>query len=208
MITFKILNRCNFAIKNDLKFHVINVIENKAFFEKMCENAKVCLKKIIVRIFIFVDWLIYSYVVVTSNMSTSCECVYFFYIYRKTLRKLKTYIFILSSIALRSSFDALSMLWIWCFTFFVALMYHIFILLTIADLIKMFINQCKLWQKFQFYYSSCELFELCRRVNKIQIIHQIFFVFYLISVMLWAWNNYVLHCLSLMFTETCRRVDF
>ena len=54
IITLEILNRCDFAIKSDSKFHVISVTKNKIFFEKMCENAKVCFEKIIVRIFIFV----------------------------------------------------------------------------------------------------------------------------------------------------------
>ena len=54
MITLEILNRCDFAMRNDSKFHVISVTKNKVFFEKMCENAKICLEKIIVRIFIFV----------------------------------------------------------------------------------------------------------------------------------------------------------
>ena len=45
---FKILNRYTFLIQNDLKFQVINVIEDSLFFEK--NN----LKNIIVRIFIFV----------------------------------------------------------------------------------------------------------------------------------------------------------
>ena len=123
---------------------------------------------------ILIDWLIYSYVVVTSNMSTSCECVYFFYIYRKTLRRIKIYMFIFSSIALRSSFDALSMLWTWCLTFSVVLLY---LFLAVADLMQTFMSQCKLWQKFQFHYSSCELFEFFRRVNKIEIIYRIFFRF-------------------------------
>ena len=54
IMTLEILNRCDLAMKSDSKFHVINVTENKVFFEKMCENAKVCLEEIIVRIFIFV----------------------------------------------------------------------------------------------------------------------------------------------------------
>ena len=54
IMTLEILNRCDFAMKSDSKFHVISVTENKAFFEKMCENAKICLERIIVRIFIFV----------------------------------------------------------------------------------------------------------------------------------------------------------
>ena len=54
IMTFEILNRCNFVIKSDSKLHVISVTKNKAFFEKMCENAKVCFEEIIVRIFIFV----------------------------------------------------------------------------------------------------------------------------------------------------------
>ena len=53
-MTLEILNRCDLAMKSDSKFHVISVTENKAFFEKMCENAKICFEKIIVRIFIFV----------------------------------------------------------------------------------------------------------------------------------------------------------
>ena len=53
-MTLEILNRCDFAMKSDSKFHVISVIEDKAFFEKVCENAKVCLEENIVRIFIFV----------------------------------------------------------------------------------------------------------------------------------------------------------
>ena len=53
-MSLEILNRCDFAIKSDLKFYVINVTKNKAFFEKVCENAKVCFEEIIVRIFIFV----------------------------------------------------------------------------------------------------------------------------------------------------------
>ena len=54
MMTFEILNRCDFAMKSDSKFHVISVTENKAFFERMCENAKICLEEITMRIFIFV----------------------------------------------------------------------------------------------------------------------------------------------------------
>ena len=54
MMTFEILNRCDFVMKSDSKFHVISVTKNKVFFEKMCENAKICFEKIIVRIFIFV----------------------------------------------------------------------------------------------------------------------------------------------------------
>ena len=54
MMTLEILNRCDLAMKSDSKFHVISVTENKAFFERMCENAKICLEEIIVRIFIFV----------------------------------------------------------------------------------------------------------------------------------------------------------
>ena len=41
-------------MQNNSKFHVINVIDDKFFFEKMCENAKINLKNIIVRIFFFV----------------------------------------------------------------------------------------------------------------------------------------------------------
>ena len=51
---FKNLNRCDFFIRNDSKFYIINVIDDKIFFEKMCENAKINLKNIIVQIFIFV----------------------------------------------------------------------------------------------------------------------------------------------------------
>ena len=40
-------------MRNDSKFHVINVIVDKKIFEKMCENAKINLKNIIVQIFIF-----------------------------------------------------------------------------------------------------------------------------------------------------------
>ena len=54
IITFKTSNQCDFFMRNDLKFHVINVIDDKFFFEKMCKNAKINLKNIIVRIFIFV----------------------------------------------------------------------------------------------------------------------------------------------------------
>ena len=54
MMTFEILNRCDFSMRNDSKFHVINVIDDKIFFEKMCENAEINLRNIIVRIFIFV----------------------------------------------------------------------------------------------------------------------------------------------------------
>ena len=54
MMTFEILNRFNCSIKSDSKFHVINVIETKIFFEKMYKNAKICLDEIIMRIFIFV----------------------------------------------------------------------------------------------------------------------------------------------------------
>ena len=54
LMTFQILNRCNFFMRNDSKFHVINVINDKKFLEKMCEIAKVNLKNIIVRNFIFV----------------------------------------------------------------------------------------------------------------------------------------------------------
>ena len=54
MMTFEILNRCDFFMQNDSKFHVINVIDDKFFFEKMCENAKINLRNLIVRIFIFV----------------------------------------------------------------------------------------------------------------------------------------------------------
>ena len=46
IMTFEILNRCDLVIKKDSKFHVINTIENKAFFEKMCENAKIYFEKI------------------------------------------------------------------------------------------------------------------------------------------------------------------
>ena len=53
-MTFEILNRCNLAMKSDSKFHVISVTKNKTFFEKMCENAKICFERIFVRIFIFV----------------------------------------------------------------------------------------------------------------------------------------------------------
>ena len=41
-------------MQNNSKFYVINVIDDKFFFEKMCKNAKINLKNIIVRIFIFV----------------------------------------------------------------------------------------------------------------------------------------------------------
>ena len=54
IMTLEILNRCDFAMKIDSKFDVINVTKNNFFLEKMCENAKVCLEKIIVRIFIFI----------------------------------------------------------------------------------------------------------------------------------------------------------
>ena len=54
MMIFEILNRCNRSMRNNSKLHVINVIDDKVFFEKMCENAKINLKNIIVRIFIFV----------------------------------------------------------------------------------------------------------------------------------------------------------
>ena len=53
-MTSKILNRCDFSIKSDSKFPVINIIENKAFFKKMCENFKIYFEKIIIRIFVFV----------------------------------------------------------------------------------------------------------------------------------------------------------
>ena len=54
IMTFETLNRSNFFIRDDSKFHVIRVIYDKVFFEKMCENAKINLKNIIVQIFIFV----------------------------------------------------------------------------------------------------------------------------------------------------------
>ena len=54
IITFETLNRCDFSMRNNSKFHVINVIDDKIFFEKMSENAKINLKNLIVRIFIFV----------------------------------------------------------------------------------------------------------------------------------------------------------
>ena len=54
IMTFEIVNRCDFFIQNDSKFHVINVMDDKFFFEKMCKNAKINLKDIIVRIFVFV----------------------------------------------------------------------------------------------------------------------------------------------------------
>ena len=54
IIIFEILNPCDFLMQNNSKFHVISVIDDKFFFEKMWENAKVNLKNIIVRIFIFV----------------------------------------------------------------------------------------------------------------------------------------------------------
>ena len=54
IMTLEILNRCDFAMRSDSKFHVVSVTKNKVFFERMCENAKICLEKIIVRIFIFV----------------------------------------------------------------------------------------------------------------------------------------------------------
>ena len=54
ILIFEILNRCNFFIESDSKFHVINVIDDRNFFEKMCKNAKVNLRVIIVRIFDFV----------------------------------------------------------------------------------------------------------------------------------------------------------
>ena len=54
IMTFEILKKCNFFMQNNSKFHVINVIDDKTFFEKICENAKINLKNIIVRIFIFV----------------------------------------------------------------------------------------------------------------------------------------------------------
>ena len=48
IMTFEILNRCNFFMQNNSKFHVINIIDDKIFFEKMCKNAKINLKNIIV----------------------------------------------------------------------------------------------------------------------------------------------------------------
>ena len=51
---FKILNGCDFFIRNNSKFHVINVIDDKFFFAKLCENAEINLKNIIVQIFVFV----------------------------------------------------------------------------------------------------------------------------------------------------------
>ena len=54
IMIFETLNRCDFFMRNNLKVHIINVINDKIFFEKMCENAKINLKNIIVRIFIFV----------------------------------------------------------------------------------------------------------------------------------------------------------
>ena len=51
---FKILNRCDFFIRNNSKFHVINVMNDKFFFAKLCENAEINLKNIIVQIFVFV----------------------------------------------------------------------------------------------------------------------------------------------------------
>ena len=54
IMTFEILNRCDISMRNHSKFHVISVIDSKVFFEKMCENSKVNLKDIIVRVFIFV----------------------------------------------------------------------------------------------------------------------------------------------------------
>ena len=53
MITFKTLSRCNFFMQNNSKLHVINVIDETKFFDKICENAKENLRNIIVRIFIF-----------------------------------------------------------------------------------------------------------------------------------------------------------
>ena len=54
IMTFETLNRCDFSMRNDSKYHVISVIDDKIFFERMCENAKINLRNIIVRIFIFV----------------------------------------------------------------------------------------------------------------------------------------------------------
>ena len=54
IMTFEISNRCDFSMRNDSKFHVLNVIDDKVFFERLCENAKVNLRNIIKRIFIFV----------------------------------------------------------------------------------------------------------------------------------------------------------
>ena len=65
-----------------------------------------------------IDWLIYSFVVLTSNMSTPCGSIYWC-LYRKTLREKKLLSSHLSLIAFRSSFEALSKLFrrisIWCF---------------------------------------------------------------------------------------------
>ena len=54
-----------------------------------------------------INWLIYSFVVLTSNMSTPCGSIYWC-LYRKILRGKKTHIFRLSLIAFRNSFESLS----------------------------------------------------------------------------------------------------
>ena len=41
-------------MRSNSKLHVISVIDDKVLYEKICKNAKVNLKDIIVRIFIFV----------------------------------------------------------------------------------------------------------------------------------------------------------
>ena len=69
---------------------------------------------------LLIDWLIYSFVVLTPNMPTPCGSIYWC-LYRKTLRGKKTHIFRPSSIAFRSSFETFWHISTWCLSSLVLL---------------------------------------------------------------------------------------
>ena len=54
IITFEILIRCDFLYEMIRNFMLSTSSTIKFFFEKMCKNARINLKNIVVRIFIFV----------------------------------------------------------------------------------------------------------------------------------------------------------
>ena len=125
--------------KREQKFTVFRVIfrvnkkcivwtENMIFY-RILENS--WLKKNVI-VIESIDWLIYSFIVLTSNMSTSYESIYWC-LYRKTLRRKKTHIFRFLSIAFRSSFEVLSthINLMSFFTFYFVIFWYVSLIITV-----------------------------------------------------------------------------
>ena len=88
-----------------------------------------------------IDWFIYLFAVLTSNMSAPCGSIYWC-LYRKTLRGKKTHIFRPSSIAFRNSFEALSTR-INLMSFFIrysVISWYVSLIITVWLKMKMFVS--------------------------------------------------------------------